>query len=451
VRGLMGALDDAPLTQVLSVCAEIDGVVDAVRNRRLGFAMEAAEAAGQDPLKVGKSAAALGGRCSRRNAELMAKRSRAVAANSELASALDSGALTPGHLDNIAHAMDTDVAAATDKQLIAQVSERSVDQGRRLANDWITEKTSAKDLESKHQRQRHNRTARTYWSADREAMALTLYGDAPTIDQLWRRINAQERIEYQNDGGRDVPVLDHPRTRDQRRFDAAVALLTGAATPSSGRAAAVISIPWSKVSGETPDASCEQIGFGPIPDSVALDVLMRADLFVNLTGFKGQTLWWGRSRRSADRNQFIALVLRDKGCVLCGSEWQTAESHHLLPWEAPGRGRTNVDELALVCSGCHHRLHDNHLTLYRDPANGQWLTRPATPNEIAPRRRRTRVSEKRPAGSTREQPAAKNRVSNPSQRNAAITDDKRRSNGERRPNDERRRAPDRSRATRDAA
>lgn len=386
VRELVAGLDDASLGEALDAYALIDGIVDAARLRRLAQAMTAAEEAGQDPLKAAKFAASLGGKCSRRAAEAAAKRACVLGANETIGERLESGDLTPGQVDNIAHAMQTDPSAGTDQELIDRIAERSVDQGRRVANDWATEKTSAKDLEDKHKRERRNRSVRTYWSANQEAMALTLYGDRPTIESLLQRINAQERIEYRNDGGRDVRLIDHPRTREQRRFDAAVALLLATATPAGGRPAVVISIPWSKLSGKNPDACAEQVGYGPIPDSVAREALLTSDLFVNITGLHGQTMWWGRTRRLADRNQFISLVLRDKGCVLCGSDWQTAESHHLMPSEAPGKGCTDIDNLALVCSSCHHGLHDKRLTLMRDAKSGQWLTRRAAHNEIAPRR-----------------------------------------------------------------
>ena len=397
VRALIAGLDAVALEEALATYAAIDGVVEAARSRRVALLMTAAEQAGQDPQKVATSAVGREGRTSRRDAQASAKRAAAVRANDELGDRLAAGELTAGQLDNIAHALDTDPSAATDTDLIDKIAERSVDQGRRVANDWATEKTSAKELERKHQRERRNRCVQTYWSADRNAKALTLYGDGPTIDRLWRRINAEERVEYRNDGGRDVRLLDHPRTRDQRRFDAAIALFDGTAAPTGGRAATVISIPWHKIAGDADgadklsrgddgDTCAELVGYGPIPDSVALEALAASELFVNLTGLRGQTLWWGRAKRHADRDQFIALVIRDKGCVLCGSDWQHCEAHHRIPWEATRRGPTDIDNLALVCSPCHHRLHDNYLTLYQDPNSQQWLTRPAKPDEIAPKR-----------------------------------------------------------------
>jgi hypothetical protein len=72
--------------------------------------------------------------------------------------------------------------------------------------------------------------------------------------------------------------------------------------------------------------------------------------------------------------------------VLTGADPAKCEAHHVLPFEAPIKGKTNITELAMVSVAIHHWLHDNKLTLYRKPA-GTWHTRPATVEEVAPRGR----------------------------------------------------------------
>ena len=81
VRELMVATETMSLAAALDLCGEIDGIVDAARSRRLSHAMAAAADAGQDPMKVARSAAGRDGRCSRREADRSAKRARAVGAN----------------------------------------------------------------------------------------------------------------------------------------------------------------------------------------------------------------------------------------------------------------------------------------------------------------------------------------------------------------------------------
>jgi hypothetical protein len=127
------------------------------------------------------------------------------------------------------------------------------------------------------------------------------------------------------------------------------------------------------------------VGVGPIPDTVAAEILGRADVFVNIHDIDRKSLWFGRLKRRATLTQFIALAARDKGCVLCGAHWLRCEVHHLTPWNSPAKGETNIDDLALTCSTCHHDTHAAELTIVRGP-NGTWTTRPATANEIAPQR-----------------------------------------------------------------
>ena len=77
-----------------------------------------------------------------------------------------------------------------------------------------------------------------------------------------------------------------------------------------------------------------------------------------------------------------------------------------MPFNAPGKGKTDIEELVLVCQGCHHEIHDNNLTLEQHPVTGLWSTRPARPDEIAPRR----PSERPKSGSPTKAPAAPQRA-----------------------------------------
>ena len=95
----------------------------------------------------------------------------------------------------------------------------------------------------------------------------------------------------------------------------------------------------------------------------------------------GQPLWLGRAKRHASIMQRYALILRDKHCVMCGADHTKCDAHHCMPWNAPGKGLTDLDQLVLLCRSCHLQLHADNYTIYRD-AKQQWRTRPATPDEI---------------------------------------------------------------------
>ena len=144
-------------------------------------------------------------------------------------------------------------------------------------------------------------------------------------------------------------------------------------------------------------ASCPN-GRGYLPDTVLERYACGSMLGGTVFNERGEVLWFGRQRRLASPAQWAALIIRDGGCVLCGAAPSRCQVHHLMPFEAPVQGKTNIDEMALVCTSCHHWIHDSKRTLYclvteqsGDDARGSpprlvWRTRSATPEEIAPAR-----------------------------------------------------------------
>ena len=142
------------------------------------------------------------------------------------------------------------------------------------------------------------------------------------------------------------------------------------------------------------DWECELIGTGRLPTAVAEYYRCISDHAAQLVSDIGEVLWQGRSKRNVTRGQWLALVVRDGGCVLCTAGHTTCEAHHLVPWNAPAKGETNIDELALVCTDCHHRIHDNRLTLYFDVKRQKWRLRAARPDEIPPDGRRPQFDAK---------------------------------------------------------
>ena len=222
----------------------------------------------------------------------------------------------------------------------------------------------------------------TYTDPDRGTDVIKLEGPKSKIAELTARIELRERQLWEADGGRNLEPGQHRRTREQRLFDAACDILLGTSNSKTagGRPAVVINI-----NATDTDQPAEMAGVGPIPDTVVAEILARANVYLNITDLTGRNMWWGRLKRNATINQFIALATRDKGCVQCGVHWLRCEVHHLMPWNAPGQGTTDIDNLALLCSSCHHDVHAAEQTIVRDRA-GTWTTRPATPDEIAPKR-----------------------------------------------------------------
>ncbi len=95
----------------------------------------------------------------------------------------------------------------------------------------------------------------------------------------------------------------------------------------------------------------------PIPVTEAIKLACDADILPAVFNTKTQKLWLGRKHRSATEAQRSALIVRDKHCVGCGRTATWCEAHHIQHW-AHG-GQTNLDNLVLVCTSCHHNIHDN--------------------------------------------------------------------------------------------
>lgn len=72
----------------------------------------------------------------------------------------------------------------------------------------------------------------------------------------------------------------------------------------------------------------------------------------------GEILDWGREKRLFTRAQKLALVDRDGGCAMCGLPPNMTEVHHIRWWSRDA-GPTDLRNGILLCSTCHHRIHDN--------------------------------------------------------------------------------------------
>ena len=73
----------------------------------------------------------------------------------------------------------------------------------------------------------------------------------------------------------------------------------------------------------------------------------------------------GRTSRRATVHQWGALIARDRGCVRCGRTPRFCEAHHIVHWRHGGV--TDVSNLVLLCSRCHHDLHHGRFEIAMDP------------------------------------------------------------------------------------
>lgn len=84
----------------------------------------------------------------------------------------------------------------------------------------------------------------------------------------------------------------------------------------------------------------------------------------------------GRSARLVSPAQRRALVIRDRGCTFPGCDCPPgrADAHHLVHW-AHG-GATDLENLALLCSFHHHRVHEGGFGARRRSDGTLAFTRP---------------------------------------------------------------------------
>jgi hypothetical protein len=347
------------------------------------------------------------GRVSKGEAKRRTKRADAVERNPALATKLTTGDLSTEKVDLLADASaKTEGAAATDAALIDEVCNANPDQAKAIVRKFVDDHTDQGDRNSRYAWQRKRR--KVYRTTTSSGMsALILEGDDESIDAVLGTIRRRADRLYATDGGRDVSAESHDRTHDQRMFDAAIGHATDTAAKDNNEQPSVASaspknrpserpvmVFTGKLSDITTDTDTirdwqgELIGTGRLPTAVAEYYRCISDTAAQLTSDVGEVLWQGRTKRTVTRGQWLALVVRDGGCVLCEAHHTECEAHHLMPWNAPAKGETNIDELALVCVDCHHRIHDNNQTLFFDTKIRKWRLRAAKPEETAPMGRR---------------------------------------------------------------
>ena len=193
----------------------------------------------------------------------------------------------------------------------------------------------------------------------------TVLSDA--MNRLWHEEDPRNRV-----------------TAGQRMADALELLLTNPGKDHKGRYQGVrllLMADYDTISRQLRDG---RLGDGtPIPARTLRRLACDAQILPAI--FKGgsQPLDLGRARRAANTAQRAALVARDKHCIGCGAQADWCQAHHIVHWQHGGP--TNLDNLCLLCSRCHHRVHDQDWQVHKSPTGAYTLRRPPRDH---PRRRR---------------------------------------------------------------
>jgi len=160
------------------------------------------------------------------------------------------------------------------------------------------------------------------------------------------------------DGRRPAP---DERTVRQMQADALVDLcrhaLGCAAVPTGPEATIVVRIDLDDLENRTGSATID--GFDrPVSADAARRLAADARVIPAVLGGDSEILDWGRAKRLFTPAQKLALAERDGGCAFCGAPPSQTSAHHLNWWERD-RGRTDLSDGVLLCTGCHHRVHDD--------------------------------------------------------------------------------------------
>ena len=196
------------------------------------------------------------------------------------------------------------------------------------------------------------------------------------MDELWREEDPRNR-----------------RTAGQRMADALALLVTEESKNEDGRVRGPRLLLIANYDTINKELRNGRLSDGtPIPIQKVRELACQAEILPAIFRGASQPLDLGRSRRIASAAQRIALVARDRNCVGCGASAAWCQAHHIIPWQ-PG-GPTDLDNLALLCSRCHHKVHDDGWRVHRT-APGTFALRPPPTHYGRPSRRRRLVKQRK--------------------------------------------------------
>ncbi|MGO1290403.1 HNH endonuclease signature motif containing protein [Brevibacterium linens] len=116
------------------------------------------------------------------------------------------------------------------------------------------------------------------------------------------------------------------------------------------------------------DTTCRIEGFGGITAATAERLSCEALISGAIKDAGGDVLMLGRSKRLVSRRQRMALSVRDVCCQFPGCRARRrCEAHHIRPWSQGGR--TDMDNLILLCRRHHTVVHKYQLRIERTGAD----------------------------------------------------------------------------------
>lgn len=272
-------------------------------------------------------------------------------------------ALIVEFLDRARIGTDKTLVADVEQQLVQRAVGLSLDDVRRL----VTRAEAVLDADRLEAREEERRAARSLSMFERDGMLhlnliTPVEEGAPIKAAIDGYVTAQFQARKDTAGVVDADGADaDQRTVTMMRADAltlfcAHTLDCDSRMPVSGATVIV------RINAADLDAGT---GYGTIdgidqPLSVTAIRRMAAagGVIPCVLDSAGEILDWGREKRLFTRQQKLALVDRDGGCAMCALPPHMTEAHHINWWNRD-TGPTDLTNGILLCSTCHHRIHDN--------------------------------------------------------------------------------------------
>lgn len=103
----------------------------------------------------------------------------------------------------------------------------------------------------------------------------------------------------------------------------------------------------------------------PLPAGAVRRLAADLQIVPAVLGGDSEILDWGRTTRLFTPAQKLALVERDGGCAFCSAPPPWTHAHHINWWKRD-HGTTDLSNGVLLCTGCHHRIHNDGWDIHVD-------------------------------------------------------------------------------------
>ncbi len=149
---------------------------------------------------------------------------------------------------------------------------------------------------------------------------------------------------------------------DQRLCDGLLAIIRGRGKGSNGSYAVVAHVPLDSLLDESSELAAELERGDLISGETVRRIACDATVILAVDDDVGRTMYEGRGRRDPTETQRREIMRRDRHCRFPGCTNVTFTNvHHITPWKPDGR--TDLDNLALLCDHHHHRVHSREWSM----------------------------------------------------------------------------------------